>query len=91
MMKKYSTPINIAFFLWGLLLLAVSKLYPEYVRYYLYFSIIVIIPIMIVNLIKQRKEDKVNGTRTFQASIYRMLIMAVVLGLFFLITKQNYV
>jgi len=90
-MKKYSTTINIIFFLWGLLLLAVSSFYPEYVRYYLYFSIIVIIPIMIIDLIKQRKKDKVEGTALFQASIYRMLIMAVVLGLFFFITQQNYV
>jgi len=90
-MKKYSTTINIIFFFWGLLLLAVSSFYPEYVRYYLYFSIIVIIPIMIIDLIKQRKKDKVEGTALFQASIYRMLIMAVVLGLFFFITQQNYV
>jgi len=46
---------------------------------------------MIIDLIKQRKKDKVEGTALFQASIYRMLIMAVVLGLFFFITQQNYV
>lgn len=46
---------------------------------------------MIVNLLKKRKEDKLNGTKIFQSSIYRMLIMAAVLLVFFFITKQNHI
>jgi len=88
-MKEYTRPINIAIFLWGLLLLTMSELFPHYVRYYLYLSIIVIIPVAIFNLIKQRKQDKINNTTEFQSSIYRMLIMAVLLVAFFFLTKQN--
>ncbi|KQX00672.1 hypothetical protein ASC72_07305 [Flavobacterium sp. Root420] len=89
MMKKYITPINIAVLLWGLLLLVISGFYPDYTRYYLYLSIIVIIPVAIFNLIKQRKQDKLNNTTEFQTSIYRMLFMAVLLIVFFFITRQN--
>ncbi|MDR7371535.1 hypothetical protein [Flavobacterium aquidurense] len=88
-MKEYTRPINIAIFFWGLLLLIISNFYPDYARYYLYLSIIVIIPVAIFNLIKQRKQDKINDTTVFQSSIYRMLIMAVLLAAFFFLTKQN--
>ena len=90
MIKKYITPTSIIF-LWGLILIAISLLYPEYTRYYLYLSVILIIPISTINLIKQRKEDKLNGTNEFRSSIYRMLFVAVVLLAFFLITKQDYI
>ncbi|PXY47274.1 hypothetical protein DMB68_09040 [Flavobacterium hydrophilum] len=83
--------MNIALFLWGLILVTISLLYPEYTRYYLYLSIIVIIPTAIISLIKQRKEDKLNGTKEFQSSIYRMLFLVVILGVFFFITKMNYI
>jgi 4-hydroxybenzoate polyprenyltransferase len=89
MMKKYITPLNIAFFIWGPILIAISSFYPDYTRYYLYLSIIVIIPVAVFNLIKQKKQDKLNNTTEFQSSIYRMLIMAVLLVVFFFITKQN--
>lgn len=91
MVKKYIRPINIALFVWGLLLLTISVYQKEYTRYYLYLSIIVIIPIMIFSLIKQRKEDKLNNTKEFQLSIYRMLFMVVILGVFYFITKQNHI
>lgn len=91
MIKKYITLINIAFFLWGLILVAISLLHSKYTRYYLYLSIIVIIPIMIFSLIKQRKQDKLNDTKEFRSSIYRMLFMVVVLVAFFLITNINYI
>lgn len=90
MMKKYITPTSIIF-LWGLILVAVSLLFPEYTRYYLYLSIIVIIPIAVISLIKQRREDKINDTALFKSSMYRMLFMAVVLGVFFFIIKQNHI
>ncbi|MEN2399481.1 hypothetical protein GKZ90_0006815 [Flavobacterium sp. MC2016-06] len=90
-MKKYSTPINIFILLWGFILIVISELYSEYVRYYLYLSLIIMIPIMIWNLIKQKKNDKVEGTKEFQFSIYRMLFMAVVLVIMFYMTKQNHI
>lgn len=88
-MKKYITPTSIIF-LWGLILLAISKWYYEYTRYFLYLSIVVIMPIMIVNLIKQRKEDKRNNTNIFRNSILRMLFIAVVMGSLFFLTQQNH-
>lgn len=91
MIKKYITQTNIILFLWGPILIAISWYYPEYTRYYLYFSIILIIPIVIFSMIKQRKEDKLYGTTKFRSSIYRMLFMAVVLGIFFLATKMSYI
>ncbi|SCY43418.1 hypothetical protein SAMN02927916_2059 [Flavobacterium anhuiense] len=91
MIKKILTPATIAIFLWGSILLLINQYYYEYVRYYLYISIIVIFPIMIWNLIKQWKKDKVEETKEFKPSIFRMLIMAVVMIVIFFITKQNHI
>ncbi len=91
MVKKILTPATIAIFLWGSILLLINQYYYEYVRYYLYISIIVIFPIMIWNLIKQWKKDKVEETKEFKPSIFRMLIMAVVMIVIFFITKQNHI
>ena len=87
MIKKYITPVNIIFFLWGPILIVISEFYGEYVRYFLYLSIIAIIPIMVFNLIKQRKEDKF----IFRQSIYRMLSMAAVLVVFYFLTHQKHI
>lgn len=89
-MKKLITPTNFIIFLWGPLYVVMSLLYPDYTRYYLYLSLPIFIPLMIANLIKQRKEDKVNDTNKFQSSIYRMLLVGVVLVFFFFVTKQNH-
>lgn len=88
---RNSKEINILLLLWGLIFVVISAFFREYVRYYLYLSIIIIIPIMILNIIRQRREDKLNGTKIFQASIYRMLIMVALLLVFFFITKQNHI
>lgn len=90
-MKKKLTSINSVLILLVLLLIAISMFFPEYTRYFLYFSLIVMPPVMIVDLIKKKRQDKINVTTEFQLSIYRMLFMAVVLGSFFLITKVNYI
>jgi hypothetical protein len=58
MIKKYITPINLISYLWTLLLVFISNQYSEYSRYYLYISIPIMIPFMISNLIKQRKDDQ---------------------------------
>ncbi len=91
MIKKKLTPATIAIFFWGIGLLIVNQQYYEYLRYYLYLSIIIAFPIMILNMIKQRKNDKVNGTKEFHHSINRMMIFAVILVIMFAITKQNHI
>ncbi|WDF65618.1 hypothetical protein [Flavobacterium sp. KACC 22763] len=91
MIKKILTPATIAIFLWGTILLLINQYYYEYVRYYLYISILVIFPFMIWNLIKQWKKDKAEETKEFRSSIFRMLIMAVVMILIFYVTKQNHI
>lgn len=91
-MKKYITQTNITLFLWGPILLVISRFYPDYTRYYLYLSIIIMITFMVLKMIKQRKEDKLNDTKEFPASVYKMFfMMAVVLIVFFFITRQNHI
>lgn len=89
-MKKHITIFNVIIFLWGIVLILISEFFRDYVRSYLYLSIAVIIPFMIWDLIKKRKKDKIEGTKDLYNSINRMMIMAVVLILFFVITKQNH-
>ncbi|OIV40728.1 hypothetical protein BKM63_17880 [Flavobacterium johnsoniae] len=89
-MKKYITLPNVIIFLWGPLYVAISVLYPDYTRYYLYLSIILVIPMIIRNLVIQRREDKLNGTAQLQTSIYSILISAVILGVLFFAAKQNH-
>lgn len=91
MMKKVLTPETIAIFFWGIILLIVNAKYYEYVRYYLYLSIAIIFPIMIWNLIKQKKNDKANGTEELKHSINRMMFLAVFLVIMFAITEQNHI
>jgi hypothetical protein len=90
-MKKNSILIKIVPFLWIIILLFIQEVYPDYTRLFLYLSIPIITALAIINLIKQKKEDKLNGTENFRQSIYRMLIMAVILGIFFFITEQSYI
>lgn len=87
-MEKYITQTNITLFLWGPILLVISRFYPDYTTYYLYLSIIVMIAFMVLKMIKQRKEDKLNNTQEFRASVYKMFFMMLVaLIVFFFITK----
>ncbi|MNK59052.1 hypothetical protein D3C87_781510 [compost metagenome] len=91
MIKKYLTPATIAIFLWGIGLWLINEYCHEYIRNYLYMYLLAFFPIMIWNLIKQWKKDKVEGTKEFNSSIYRMLLMAVVMIVIFFITKQNHI
>ncbi|WP_035643860.1 hypothetical protein [Flavobacterium sp. ASV13] len=91
MIKKIVTPVNVIFLFWGLVLVTFSESYPQYTRYFLYASILFILPVMIVNLVKQRKEDKQNGTIKFQSAVYRIIFMAVLLVIMYFITKQNHI
>jgi hypothetical protein len=86
-MKTNITPINVVFFLWVLLQVAIAEIYPNYTRPFLYLSLIIIIPLAIMNLVKQKKEDKLNGSDNFRQSIYRMLIMSIILIVFFYVNK----
>jgi heme O synthase-like polyprenyltransferase len=88
MMKEYITTKNIGIF-FILLLLGISLVFPEYNRYFTYTAIVIMIPLVVVELIKKRKEDKLNSTKIFQTSIYSMLVVAVILVVFFFITKQD--
>lgn len=91
MIKKVLTPATIAIFFWGIILLILNEKFYEYVRYYLYLSIIVVFPIMIVNMVKQRNNDKIHGTKELHHAVNRMMIFAVILVIMFAITKQNHV
>jgi len=48
------------------------------------------IPFVVYDIMKQMKRFKTDGTKEVYNSINRMMIMAVVLILFFVITKQNH-
>lgn len=91
MIKKVLTPATIAVFFWGIGSLLLNVYYYEYLRPYMYISLAVIFPIMVWNLIKQRKEDKNQGTEEFKHSISRMVIMAMIMIIIFCITKQNHI
>ncbi|WP_294961794.1 hypothetical protein [uncultured Flavobacterium sp.] len=91
MMKKVLKPGFIAIFLWGIGLLLINQSYHEYVRYYLYLSLIVIFPFMVWNLTKEWKKDKVEETKEFRTSIFRMLIMMAFMIIVFFITRQNHI
>jgi uncharacterized membrane protein YfhO len=57
-MKKYITLATIAVFFWGIGLLFVNEYYYEYLRYYLYLSIIVAVFLIIFDRIKQKKRKQ---------------------------------
>lgn len=91
MIRKILTPGTITIFLWGIGLLLINQSYYEYVRYYLYLSLIVIFPFMVWNLTKEWKKDKLEETKEFRTSIFRMLIMMAFMIIVFFITRQNHI
>ncbi|MFC0777253.1 hypothetical protein [Flavobacterium sp. HJSW_4] len=58
MMKKVLTPATIAIFFWGIGLLFINEYYHEYLRPYLYLSIIIAISCIVIDKIKEDKEEK---------------------------------
>jgi len=90
-MKKHFTTINIIYFFWGILLLTISGFFTDYVRSYLYLSSAIVIPYGILDVSKQRKNDKAERIKKLSDSVNRMMIMAVVLIIMFAITKQNHI
>lgn len=87
MLKKYVTTLNIVL-VCALILAFIPR---EYRVYFLCFAALIVIPIGIFNLIKLRREDKLSGTNTLWTPIYSMGIVAVVLIVFFFLTKQNHI
>jgi|GEM_PF-1095304 len=90
-MKKYISPLNLISLLWGILLLTISGFFRDYVRSYLYLSIATVTLYIILDVSKQRKNDKAERIKKLSESVNRMMIMAVVLIIMFAITKQNYI
>ncbi len=90
-MKKYISPLNLVFLLWGILLLTISGFFRDYVRSYLYLSIAMVTLYIILDVSKQRKNDKAERIKKLSESVNRMMIMAVVLIIMFAITKQNHI
>ncbi|TDW51508.1 hypothetical protein EV144_101183 [Flavobacterium sp. 270] len=58
MIKKILTPSTIAIFFWGIGLLIVNEKFYEYLRTYLYLSIIIAVACIIFDNIKKKKESK---------------------------------
>jgi hypothetical protein len=51
----------------------------EYADYYFYISLTILIPILILRLIKLRKDDSQNGTNTFLTPVINMLLLSIIL------------
>jgi len=90
-MKKYFTPLSIIVILALLIHLVISQIWGrEYARYYMYLLILIMIPFLILKLVKQRREDKVNGTQDFKLSLYNILMTVVIMGILFFLINSNY-
>jgi len=87
--KKQITPAIITIFIWGIGLLLVNEYYYEYIRYYQYIFIPIMISFMIFNLVKQRRDDKADGTQSFKFSIYNILVTLFIMGVLFFLIKSN--
>lgn len=89
MIKKYITLPSFVTLFCIIILWTISLTFPEYSRYFLYLSILVLIPIIISDLIKKRKEDKNDGTENFKFSVYNILISVAILGILFFVISKN--
>jgi hypothetical protein len=58
MMKKVLTPSTIIVFFWGIGLLIINEKFYDYLRLYLYLSILIAIGWIILDQVKKRKEDR---------------------------------
>jgi len=89
MIKKYITLPSFVTLFCIIILWTISLTFPEYSRYFLYLSILVLIPFIIIDLIKKRKEDKNDGTGNFKFSVYNILISVAILGILFFVISKN--
>ncbi|MDR7371536.1 ABC-type multidrug transport system fused ATPase/permease subunit [Flavobacterium aquidurense] len=90
MMKKEYIPSIIISLLWVLSQVMDYIYERKYTLYFFCLFLILVIPVIIFTIIKQRKEDKLNNTTEFQSSIYRILFLVFLIVIFF-VTKQNYI
>jgi hypothetical protein len=87
LMKKYIPSISITIIC--ILSQVMNYVYRgKYSEYFSYIFLIVIILIAILSLPKQIREEKLNGT-LFKHSIYRMLVIAVIILLYYFVTKND--
>jgi hypothetical protein len=49
----------------------------------------IMIPTVIFKMIKQKKIDRIDGTKEFKNSLYRMSFLIVLSLIFFYLTEQN--
>lgn len=89
MIKKYITSIAIVPYFCILMTCIGTIFYPAHTRIFSYISIVIMIPLLIFELIKKRKEDKLEGTKHFQHSVYNILIAAAMIGVLFFLISQN--
>ncbi|MFH6962860.1 hypothetical protein ACHRVK_10710 [Flavobacterium plurextorum] len=90
MLKEYLTlPSIISLFL-ILIVLIVSLVSPEYIRYSYYGAIVIMIPFIISDLLKKKKEDKIDGTKHFKISVYNILIAIAMMVVLFFLINSNY-
>ncbi|GAA3740688.1 hypothetical protein GCM10022422_25450 [Flavobacterium ginsengisoli] len=57
MIKKIFTPATIAILFWGIGLLIINQYYYEYLRPYLYLSIIIALGCIVYDKIEKNKEE----------------------------------
>jgi len=91
MMKKKYMPSIIISLLWVLSQVMDYIYERKYTLYFFYLFLILVIPVIIFTMVKQRKEDKLNNTTEFKFSMYRMLFIALILIVIFFVTKQNHI
>lgn len=90
MLKQYLTlPSIISLFL-IVIVFIVSLVSPEYIRYSYYGVIVIMVPFIIFDLIRKRKEDKIDGTEYFKISVYNIFIAAAMMVVLFFLINSNY-
>ncbi|WP_143394920.1 hypothetical protein [Flavobacterium sp. 2] len=67
-----------------------SLVSPEYIRYFYYGAIVIMIPFIISDLLKKKKEDKIDGTKHFKISVYNILIAIAMMVVLFFLINSNY-
>lgn len=89
MIAKYISLETVIMFFWGLLMVVLSLFFSEYVRYYLYASILVVTPLLIMKLLKIRKEDQIHQTKQFRVVIFNVIVAFMILGFLFVFIQNK--
>lgn len=83
-MKKYLKIENVIVLLFVISHILVKR---EYEFYTSLFFIVIMLPLLIIKFIKERKEDQLNGTNNFRSSLIKMLFILFILIVGFFILK----